>query len=118
MKRLVMLRAWEIKRANKEMSFSECLKLAWHECKGNASYKMYVPTRKQIGVIYAAFKNGCLNISEKAINSMYNLYDRHFGSQRFGGTSYFENEVATLGRAVEACFAKDYRYVESILCTL
>lgn len=118
MRRLVMLRAWEIKRANVDKKFGECLRLAWAEHKKNVKYDMIIPTKKQIGAIYAAFKKGFLTVSREKISEMYHIFDMHQSAVFNHEQDYVINDLALIGRCVNALFAQDYEYVSTVLSTL
>lgn len=108
----VMKRAWEIKKEDERNLFSECLKIAWVEIKGYLKYKMMIPTRKQVGVIYAAFKKGLVNVAKEVISDMYTCLNAHERAVDLNEEDFFYNHCAIIGQCVNAAFDGNYAFVE------
>lgn len=112
MRKQVMKRAWELKREDKRNLFSECLKVAWAEIKGLGKYSMMIPTRKQVGAIYAAFKKGLLNVGYDVISNMYTYLNAHERAEYMNEEDFFYNECAVIGQCVSAVFDGNYSFAE------
>ena len=118
----IMKRAHEIKAENRMNVWAECLKLAWKFAKTVASLDKYseefLPTRKQIGVIYRSFKEGKLAIGEDRIHEIYDQLNE-FEVDKFNhGFAYAKHNAGGLifiSRAINAIFDNNYEAASIIL---
>lgn len=118
----IMKKAHEIKAENKLNVWSECLKIAWNIAKVSTSLEMYedefLPTRKQIGVIYRAFKEGKVRIGEDRISDIYNELDEFERNKMNCGFEYAKANAGGLkwiSRAINAIFDRNYEAATIIL---
>lgn len=118
----IMKKAHEIKAENKLNIWSECLKMAWNIAKTCTAADLYsdefLPTRKQVGVLYRSFKEGKLTISESRISEIYDELNAFEVNKMNYGFSYAKSQASGLlfiSRAINAIFDKNYEAASIIL---
>lgn len=118
----IMKKAHEIKSEDSRNVWSECLKMAWHIEKTSSVFDIYdeefIPTRRQIGVIYRNFKMGTLKISQERISDIYDQLDEYECKKENYGFSYASDCAGGLrwvSRAINAIFDGNLEAAEIIL---
>lgn len=118
----IMKKAHEIKEENKLNVWGECLKMAWNIAKVSTAADLYtdefLPTRKQIGVIYRNFKAGKLAISESRMSEIYDQLNEFEVNKMNYGFNYAKTQASGLlfiSRAINAIFAGNLEAAEIIL---
>ena len=118
----IMKKAHEIKAENKKNVWSECLKMAWSFAKTITALDIYeeefLPTRKQIGVLYRAFKEGKLTVNSERISEIYNQLNEFETDKMNYGFAYAQKNAGGLlfvSRAINAIFDKNYEAASIIL---
>ena len=118
----IMKKAHEIKSENKMNVWSECLKMAWETEKIARAYELYeeefLPTRKQVGVIYRAFKEERLGIGADRISDIYNELKEFEDNKMNYGFKYASANAGGLkmiSRAINAIFHHDFKAATIIL---
>lgn len=118
----IMKKAHEIKAENKLNVWAECLKMAWNFAKTVTAFDLYeeefLPTRKQIGVIYRAFKEEKITVDSERISEIYDQLKEFEINKMNYGFAYAQKNAGGLlfiSRAINAIFDKNYEAASIIL---
>lgn len=118
----IMKKAHEIKEENKLNVWAECLKTAWRIAKVSSSLDKYneefLPTRKQVGVLYRTFKEGKLTVDSERISEIYDELKEFEMNKMNYGFAYAKKNAGGLlfiSRAINAVFDKNYEAASIIL---
>lgn len=118
----IMKEAHEIKAENKMNVWSLCLRMAWEKAKTCTALDIYedcfLPTRKQIGVIYRAYKEGLLKVTDEIIKKVYKELDEFEIDKMNYGFRYASanaDGLRWISRAINAIFDKNYEAAAIIL---